>query len=163
VADPRAGPHELLGGATTRIIYDLFAFRRTRASAAPQPACSATMARDTHSADLTPGAATTIQHRVTFSDGFGREIQVKASAAADSAGPRWIGSGWRIHDNKGNVVREYEPFFSATSVFEFGRASGTSVVRLYDPMQRVIATLHPDRSWDKARFDPWRRDDWDGN
>ena len=28
----------------------------------------------------------------------------------------------------------------------------------YDPVQRVVATLHPDHSWDKSTFNPWRQE-----
>ena len=61
--------------------------------------------------------------------------------------PRWAGSGWTIFDNKGRPVRKYEPFFSATSGFEFAAQTGVSTVLFYDPPGRVVATLHPDSSW----------------
>ena len=55
LADPLADPHRLLGAATTRLVYDLFAFQRTGATPEPQPAVVATMARETHVADLAAG------------------------------------------------------------------------------------------------------------
>ncbi len=77
--------------------------------------------------------------------------------------PRWAGSGWTIFDNKGRPVRQYEPFFSATSGFEFAAQTGVSTVAFYDPPGRVVATLHPDSSWAKAAFGPWAGQQWDGN
>ena len=77
--------------------------------------------------------------------------------------PRWAGSGWTIFDNKGRPVRKYEPFFSATNGFEFAAQAGVSTVLFYDPPGRVVATLHPDRSWEKAVFGPWQEQNWDGN
>ena len=77
--------------------------------------------------------------------------------------PRWAGSGWTIFDNKGRPVRTYEPFFSATNGFEFAAQTGVSTVLFYDPPGRVVATLHPDNSWEKTVFGPWAGRHWDGN
>ena len=33
----------------------------------------------------------------------------------------------------------------------------------YDPVGRVVATLHPDDSYDKTVFDPWHTETWDAN
>ena len=77
--------------------------------------------------------------------------------------PRWIGSGWTILDNKGNPVRTYEPFFSATHAFEFARVEGVSAVVFYDPVGRATATLHPDGAYEKSVFDPWLHRVWDTN
>jgi hypothetical protein len=32
--------------------------------------------------------------------------------------PRWVGTGRTVFNNKGNPVKQYEPFFSATSAYE---------------------------------------------
>ena len=77
--------------------------------------------------------------------------------------PRWVGSGWKIFNNKGKPVREYEPFFDDTHVFKFGVAVGVSPILFYDPVGRVVATLHPDQSWEKVIFDPWHEEVWDVN
>jgi RHS repeat-associated protein len=169
-AAPMAGAHELLGPATTRILYDLDAYRHTRHEAQPQPAGVAVLARETHASDLAPGQRTKIQRSFSYSDGFGREVQHKSQAAAGPVthgGPdieyRWRGSGWTVFNNKGKPVRSYEPFFTATPGFEFARAVGVSPVLFYDPVGRVVATLHPDDSYDKTVFEPWHQDTWDGN
>ena len=75
---------------------------------------------------------------------------------------RWVGSGWTVFNNKGKPVRQYEPFFSATHRYEFEREmtdTGVSPVLFYDPVERVVATLHPNHTWEKVVFDPWRQDD----
>ena len=77
--------------------------------------------------------------------------------------PRWIGSGWTIYNNKGKPVRKYEPFFSASFDFEFNAIHGVSPVLFYDPIERVIATLHPEHTYDKVVFDPWQQITWDVN
>ena len=77
---PLVDPHSLLQGATTRLVYDLFAYQRTRADAQPQPAVVYTLARETHLSDLGPDESTRVQHSFAYSDGFGREIQKKIQA-----------------------------------------------------------------------------------
>jgi RHS repeat-associated protein len=168
LSDPLAAPHAILGRATSRLVYDLFAYERTKADAHPQPAVVYTLARETHDADLEPGQQTKIQHSFSYSDGFGREIQQKIQAEPETndgmlGPPRWVGSGWTIFNNKGNPVRQYEPFFSNTHRFEFGVQVGVSPVLFYDPLDRVVATLHPNNTYEKVVFDAWRQITWDVN
>ncbi len=33
----------------------------------------------------------------------------------------------------------------------------------YDPVERVVATLHPNHTYEKVVFDPWRQETWDVN
>ncbi len=143
-------------------MYDLFAYQRTRHDPQPQPAVTYTLTRETHDAALAAGERTRVQHAFSYSDGFGREIQRKVEAEPETAAvPQWVGSGWTIFNNKGKPVLQYEPFFSPTHEFEFARTAGVSSTLFYDPLGRVVATLHPDHSWEKARFDPWRHELWD--
>ena len=161
--DPLADPLALLQRATTRQVYDLFAYYRTKATAHPQPAAVYTLARETHDADLAPGQVTRILHSVAYSDGFGREVQKKLQAEPGPAGPRWVGSGWTVFNNKGKPVRQFEPFFTDSHRFEFDVRIGVSPVLCYDPVERLVATLHPDAAWEKVVFDPWRQATWDAS
>lgn len=182
----------LLNDATTRIVYDLDRFQRTQRAypddpARWQPACAATLARETHLHAPPPKHGLKIQLRFSYSDGFGREIQKKVQAEPgpvprrDAAGsiivgadgqpvltaadarPRWVGSGWTIFTNKGKPVRQYEPFFTDTHRFEFAVRVGLSPVLFYDPAERVIATLHPNHTYEKVVFDPWQQTTYDVN
>ena len=169
-ADPLAGPAAALGNATTRFLYDLGAYQRTSTQAQPLPLAAYTLARETHVSDLAPAQTTRYQYHVTYVDGLGREIQHKALVApgpvtdgGPQVSPRWAGSGWQILDNKGRPVRKYEPFFSATSGFEFAAQTGVSTVLFYDPPGRVVATFHPDSTWEKVVFYPWLEQHWDVN
>lgn len=158
----------LLAGATTRIVYDLDRYRRLG-----QPAMAATIAREIHVSELDPAAGQESPLQVSFShsDGFGREIQKKIQAEpgrldtddpqSPLLNPRWVGSGWTIFNNKGKPVRQYEPFFSATHGFEFNAIHGVSPVLFYDPTGRVIATLHPNHTFEKVVFDPWQQTTFD--
>jgi RHS repeat-associated protein len=174
-SDPHAVAAGLLQGATTRIVYDLDRFRRTR-QAHPddftqwQPVCAATLARETHLNAPLPPQGLKIQLSFAYSDGLGREIQKKIQAEPGPLGdngpaatPRWVGSGWLIFNNKSKPVRQYEPFFSATHRFEFGVTAGVSPVLFYDPVGRVVATLHANHTYDKAVFGPWGQITYDAN
>ncbi len=161
---PRGEAATLLGRATTRIVYDLHAFARDGT-----PPFAATLARETHVHDE-QGVPTRIQVSLSYSDGLGREVQKKLQAEPSpvdargaSVDPRWVGSGWTVFNNKGKRVRQYEPFFSATHAFEFDAKAGVSPVLFYDPVERVIATLHPNDTFEKVVFDPWRQATWDVN
>ena len=171
--DPRSLAPGLLLNATTRVVYDLDRFQRTQ-RANPQdptkwlPPYAATLARETHVSDPLPPDGLKIQIGFSYSDGFGREIQKKIQAEPGPVvtegtviNPRWVGSGWTIFNNKGKPVRQYEPFFSAIHHYEFGVQVGVSPILFYDPVERVVATLHPNHTWGKVVFDPWRQESWD--
>ena len=169
----------LLKGATTRIIYDLDRFRRTQ-QAHPEdptqwlPVYAATLARETHVSDPPPPQGLKIQVGFSYSDGFGREIQKKIQAepgplieGGPVVSPRWVGSGWIIFNNKGKPVRQYEPFFSQLPEqrhrFEFGVHVGVSSILFYNPVERVVATLHPNHTYEKVVFDLWQQTTYDVN
>ncbi len=166
LALPRGPPAtELLGNATSRIIYDETRFQRLE-----RPPFVAIVARETHVGDLGAGEETSVQVSLAYSDGFDRIIQNKVQAepgpieeGGPTAEPRWVTSGWTIFNNKGNPVRQYEPFFSSSHGFEFGVSVGVSPTLFYDPVGRVVATLYPNHTWEKAVFDPWRQENWDVN
>jgi RHS repeat-associated protein len=183
---PLGDPRGLLGSATSRLVYDFFAYRRTKNSVAPKGAFVSTIVREVHASE--PGGANTpTQVSFSYSDGFGREVQKKIRAekgkvprrngagaivmgpdgypvmSASDADPRWVGSGWTIFNNKGKPVRQYEPFFTDRHAFEFGVKVGVSPVLFYDPADRVVCTLHPDNTWEKVVFDPWKQTTYDVN
>jgi RHS repeat-associated protein len=168
LSDPLGQAGTLLGGATTRFVYD--ADRHCRTGDSARPGFVASVAREQHLSDLAPSVDSPVQVSLAFGDGFGRAIQTKNQAepgpvvdGGPPVAPRWVASGWTIFNNKGQPVRRYEPFFSAGAEFEFGRAVGVSSTLFYDPLGRTLATLHPDHTYDKVRFDPWRQETWDVN
>ncbi len=158
----------LLDDATTRVVYDLMAYWREPDPTKKPPAVAATLARETHASEPVPAGGLRIQASLSYSDGFGREIQKKIQAEPEKTNgvvgpPRWVGSGWTIFNNKGNPVRQYEPFFSATHRFEFGVEVGVSPILFYDPVERVVATAHPNHTYEKVVFDPWQQTTYDVN
>ena len=173
LSSPLTNPGEILQNATTRILYDLFAFQRSEGNPQPFPNVAYKLSRETHVADLGPGQQTLFQHHFSYSDGFGREIQKKilvepgpldlSNPASATADPRWVGSGWSVFNNKGKPVRQYEPFFSVTQQFDYAFTAGVSSVFFYDPTQKVVGKLHPNHTFEKTLFNPWRQDTWDVN
>jgi RHS repeat-associated protein len=166
-ADPLASADELLAGATTRIVYDPFAFLRSKHSAQAQPALVHTFSREIH---LSEARRSRLQHSLSYSDGLGREIQTKVraepgtlTAGGPSQSARWITRGWTVFNNKGKPVQQFEPFFSAVPQFEADARAGVSTLRFYDPVGRVVATLNPDHSYAKVIITPWDQATWDPN
>jgi RHS repeat-associated protein len=174
-ADPHAMAQHLLQGASTRTVHDIGRFYRTRAAhpgdpSRWQPPCSAAIARATHVAAPLPAQGLNIQLSFSYFDGLGREIQKKREAEPAPAGRtasapsrRWVASGWIIFNNKGKPVRQFEPFFSASHRHEFDVRKGVSPVLFYDPLGRIVATLHPNDSFEKIVRSPWWQASYDTN
>lgn len=160
--DPHSLAIQHLGTATTRIIYDLNS----------TPVCAASIVRETHINDLEAGQQFKVQLSFVYSDGFGREAQTKIQAEPGAINPndsnspvlnaRWVGTGATIYNNKGKPVRQYEPFFSSTHKFGIEK-HGVSSTLFYDPVERVVATLHPNNTYEKVVFDPWQQKTYDVN
>jgi RHS repeat-associated protein len=162
-----ASAAELLGSATTRLLYDQHAVADSPDAEHPWPSSLATLTRELHVA--TPGATTgRLLIAFGYSDGFGHEVQRRVMAEPEPAAggapaaARWACTGWVVLDNKGRAVRTYEPFFTATHRFE-AAVAGVSVVTHYDPLGRPVAALHPDHSYEKLLIDAWQRWSWDRN
>jgi RHS repeat-associated protein len=159
LSDPLTNPVALLKMASTRLIYDLHRYMRTG-----EPNVVYTMARETH-AKSPGGDNSRIQHSFVYSDGFGREVQTKVQAEPDPAlpnVPRWVGTGTTIYNNKGKAVEQYEPFFSSDHLYKIEK-EGVSPVLFYDPLERVVCTVHPNHTYEKVVFDAWRQETWDAN
>lgn len=158
-----------------RYEYDFTAFTASR-----RPVCVRTLQRVWHAHDGLPSDVTTgrdhdevIETR-EYSDGFGRLLQKRVQAdesafEADdcglpaqpgTAGPalgsrspaRVVVSGWEIRDNKGRVVRKYEPFHDTGWNFQPNAQHGRYLALTYDPRGRLIRVLAPDGSQRRTVF-----------
>lgn len=162
-ADPRGMSQALLGNATRRHIYDLSLFSKDPANLSP--VFSSTLRREIHSTEASAGPLR-IQISFTYSDGFGRSIQNKVSAAPSPSTPttpRWTCSGWIIYNNKNNPVQQFEPFFDGSHRFQRDIRVGVSSISMYDPLSRCIGMLFPNHTWTKTQFASWSRQDYDTN
>jgi hypothetical protein len=129
-----------------------------------------------------PNVAQQTHISVSYSDGFGRILQQCARVAAgpnqfsrNSSGnvtpdtsnvdPRWAVSGRVEYDNKGQVVRAYQPFFVNDWQYVIDSSlvtNGYSDTNYYDALGRnthtVTALMNPDRNQGYVRrmtYYPW--------
>jgi len=154
-----AAEGDTLANPTTMFEYDLWAFKN---STSPDfaPVVARMRAREQH------GGTPTWQDSYVYTDGSGRELLTKKQAAPDGGTPHWIATGRVVYDNKGNPIKQYEPYFSTTSDYESEAsivATGVTAILRYDPLGRVIRTDFPDGSYAKVVFDAWREEAWDRN
>ena len=165
--NPLSDLHHLLGNATSRYIYDYSAFY-LRSTATVM----STLTREIHVSDLQLNEETRVMLDFSYFDSFqGRIIQHKRFAGhgpveakySDQNESRYVCTGWKIFDNKGNAVREYEPFYTPSHSFEFDVRIGVSPTHFYDPVNRLVSTLFADQTWSKFIFDPWSQEEWDGS
>ena len=169
---------DTLADPTTTFEYDL-----TRYQATGEPTMVHSRARELHAA-----ANTRWQEAYSYSDGSGHEVMRKIPAEPgltpvrggdgalvhDGKGalvfavsdPRWVGTGRTVFDNKGNPVKQYEPFFSSTYEYEDEAELvewGVTPVLRYDAVGRLIRTDLPNGTFSRVVFDPWRQTTFDPN
>src|SRR5262249_40512360 len=79
---------------------------------------------------------------------------------------RWVGSGRTVVDNKGNPIKQYEPFFDSTPAYDDETELvewGVTPILRYDPLGRLIRTNLPNGTLSTVGFDPWRQTTSDEN
>jgi RHS repeat-associated protein len=117
----------------------------------------------------------------TYSDGLGRELQTKVQAEDGLAwhinettgvkeqiqtSDRWTATGRTIYNNKGKVIKQYEPWFSTISAYEPESELteyGVTPVMYYDPAGRLVRTILPDENEITVEFDAWQQKNFDQN
>jgi RHS repeat-associated protein len=174
----------LLGNATARYVYDPHAFAVSGGTAPP---VAATIARERHAAEMhdSPlqigfeyrnGSRRVELHKVQAEAGVARRtvvhddgtITVESIDTSSLAPPqlRWLGSGRQVRDEKGRVVKEYEPFFSTTPHFENAKElveTGVAHLRTYDPLDRLVRVDHPDGTFARVEPGAWATVELDRN
>ncbi|MBC7535214.1 MAG: insecticidal toxin complex protein, partial [Ferruginibacter sp.] len=144
--DPFANGKALLKNATVRTVYD---FGIT-------PARAGSIVRETHvrNEDGTLNPESVLQYSFEYTGGMGNSILKKVRAEAGKAqkvengivievdvNPRWVGNGRTILNNKGKPVKQYEPYFSTTHLYEDEPAlqmMGVTPVLHYDAAGRQV-------------------------
>ncbi len=144
----------LLGQATVRFVYQL--------SPDPTqeiPLAIATIYREQHHASLGAGQSSRLQLTMIYLDGNGKTVLTKKAAESDGPAPyRWLGSGRTVLNNKGNPVRQYEPYFTAGPGYDQAEdlvQQGVTRVMFYDPLSRIVQTDNPDGTFTTVGFTPW--------
>jgi hypothetical protein len=172
VADPPGQAASLLGKTTARIVYDLDRFMRCRQPAFACALVRETHFRDPGGAQTriqisfsySDGFGREIQKKVQAEGGDAPKRDAPVQLPSGDIGPgalvreaqgnivqanaahRWVGTGRTVVNNKGKPVKQYEPFFSSTHLYEEEREmtdTGVSPILFYDPVERAVATLHP--------------------
>lgn len=173
----------LLKNATTRYVYDFNAYQREQ-----KPAAVASITREDHHRALAADAAKSLKLQLSFeySNALGQVIMKKVQAEPGNARKvnfssdgsdniseqptgsklRWTGSGRTILNNKGNPVKQYEPYFSASHQFENQKElveTGVTPLIFYDATGRMFKTAMPDGTQMRSEFSSWQQSVYDQN
>jgi RHS repeat-associated protein len=172
----------LLGRATTRYLYDLEAFIKTG-----KPVAVASVSREQHfqqnndspvqiAFEYTNGLGETVMKKVQAEPGLALQVIVNDdltitvnktdTSASNPKQLRWIGNGRTVKNNKGNLVKQYEPYFSVTHQYEDFKElveTGVTPVIYYDAPGRAVKTEMPDGTFSKTELGPWKQSVYDAN
>ncbi len=171
---------DLLQHASARFVYDFDIYRNTG-----EPVSIASIVREEH---FKKNINSPVQLSFEYSNGLGKVVLKKVQAEPgpakkvvvnndntytvtdeDTSGAnqlRWIGNGKTILNNKGNAVKQYEPYFSTTHRYEDFKElveTGVTPVMYYDAAGRLIKTQMPDGTFSKVIFDSWKQAVYDAN
>ncbi|MEM9458242.1 MAG: SpvB/TcaC N-terminal domain-containing protein [Myxococcota bacterium] len=173
--------------ATSTIEYELHRWQQTQ-----RPNRITTRVRETHQSALAAEQTTRWLTQIAYAGGGGQTVMNKASAAPGPAialapdgtpalvddgtgamvvqvvhsNPRWLASGRTVVDNKGNPIKQYEPYFSQTDEYEDDPTLvqwGVTPVMHYDPLGRLVRVDMPDGTHAATVFSPWSQAVWDAN
>lgn len=173
--------------ASTYFFYDMYAFKERQ-----QPVRFISLVRATYASELIDNKEGKIQVDISYTDGFGRELEKKVKtnsgeaividksigkAYKENTQERWIVSGRTVYNNKGKPIMQYQPYFSGLPDYE---DQGKLEVLLppptiiyYDPLLREIRKDIPkgrinDETeilgfFTKVEFTPWEEKHYDQN
>ena len=172
----------LLQHATAHFVYDFDVYKNTG-----KPAVVASIVREEH---FQKNNNSPVQLTFEYSNGLGKVVMKKVQAEPGLAKKvnvnpvntyvitdvdtstlnpkqlRWIGNGRTILNNKGNAVKQYEPYFSVTHRYEDLKElveTGVTPIMYYDAMGRLIKTEIPDGTLSRTEFDSWKQIVHDAN
>ncbi|KNY25610.1 SpvB/TcaC N-terminal domain-containing protein [Pseudobacteroides cellulosolvens] len=173
---------KLLQHATKRFVYDLEAYKNWG-----KPVAVTSIVREEHyiknndssvqiSFEYSSGLGHVVMKKVQAEPGPAKKVTVNSDDSylvseidTDSLTPkqlRWIGSGRTVLNNKGNAVKQYEPYFSVTHKYEDLKELveiGVTPIMYYDAQGRLIKTQMPDGTLSCTEFDSWKQIIYDLN
>ncbi len=176
--DLTAEGKNLLQHATARFVYDFDAYKNHG-----KPVVVSSIVREEHyqknnhspiqiSFEYTGGLGKVVMKKVQAEPGLAKKVSVDVDGnvviTTENTLPhlRWIGNGRTILNNKGNPVKQYEPYFSTTFNYEDQKELvelGVTPIMYYDAMSRLIKTEMPDGTFTKVEFDAWQQKTFDAN
>ncbi len=153
------------------------------------PITVASIVRERHHQDILNDSNTdksSLQLSFEYSDGLGNVAMQKTQAEPGEAlqllikpnceytletvdteeNIRWIGNGRTVLNNKGNPVKQYEPYFSVNPFYEDHKElveRGVTPILYYDALGRNIKTDFPDGTMTKMTFNVWEQYQYDQN
>jgi len=173
---------QLLNHASARFVYDFEVYKNTG-----KPNSVASIVREEHfvknndspvqlSFEYSNGGGQVVMKKVQAEPGFAKKVtvipddtysvtQVDTSALVPKQ-LRWIGNGKTILNNKGNPVKQYEPYFSVNNLYEDFKElveTGVTPIMYYDAAGRLVKTEMPDGTFSKVEFDSWKQVMYDAN
>ena len=166
--NPKQYGRDLIKNATNRIVYD---FKNV------EVAVASSILRETH---YNAETLSKLQYSFEYSDGLGnvamKTIQAEPGMAKTInengelieiyTDNRWVGTGRKVLNNKGNLIIEYESYFSTTHKYEKDKKLieiGYYKTFTYDPINRIIRTDFPEGTFSKVEFDSWSQRTFDVN
>ena len=177
-----ANAKALLKHATSYFVYDLQNYKLRK-----KPVLVASISREEHFRD---NANSAVQIAFDYSNASGKVVLKKVQAEPGLAKKvtlnsdntyslteintaefnpkklRWLGNGKTVINNKGNPVKQYEPFFSVTHRYEDFKElveTGFSPINYYDVSGRLVKTMMPNGSFTETIFSAWKEIKYDLN
>lgn len=168
----------LLQHATARFVYDFDTYKNTG-----KPVVVASIVREEHyqkdpdspvqlSFEYSNGLGQVVMKKVQAEPGMAQKVVIAADDtysvvdADTSPQLRWIGNGRTVLNNKGNAVKQYEPYFSFTHQYEDLKElveTGVTPLLYYDALGRLMKTEMPAGTFSKTEFDAWKQAMYDQN
>ncbi len=172
----------LLQHATARFVYDLNSYQNSG-----KPVVVASILREEHfkknnnapvqlSFEYSNGVGQVVMKKAQAEPGMAKQVKIKNdnsieinevnTSAQNPRQLRWIGNGRTVLNNKGNAVKQYEPYFSVTHHYEDQKElveTGVTPLMYYDAPGRLIKTELPDGTFSRTEFDSWQQKIFDPN
>ncbi|MCG8419478.1 MAG: hypothetical protein MJE77_16225 [Proteobacteria bacterium] len=175
VAAILADPASYLQESTSFYFHDLLAWEERG-----QPLQVLHVGRHRYTSDLADGETSELHIRLDHTDGLGRALQVKlnvepglalrvnddGSVTEVDTDDRWLSSGRTVYNNKGLVVKQYEPFYVVGPDYQPERIlteHGVTAVQHRDPLGRVFRADLPKGFLNRNEYSAWSVREFDAN
>lgn len=173
---------QLLQHATSRFVYDFDGYKISG-----KPAVIVSILREAHYCvdnqspvqlgyEYSNGVGQVVMKKVQAESGMAKNVTINAdntysitdtdTSSAGCRQLRWLGNGKTILNNKGNAVKQYEPWFSVTHHYEDLKElveTGVTPIMFYDAPGRLVKTELPDGTFSKVEFDSWKQTIFDAS
>ncbi|NOQ26245.1 MAG: toxin [Bacteroidales bacterium] len=164
------GEGDTIESPTIEYNYDLFCWQNEQ-----KPIYAHVKTRETHATadtvwmeiyEYSGGHGNPVMTKVQAEDGDAKQFNEDGSVEIIATNNRWVGTGRTVLNNKGNVIKQYEPYFSTTHEYESEvllTQNGVTPIFYYDPVGRNLKTDFPDGTLTRVEFTPWMQKNFDQN